>query len=245
MTLTPEQARAIATGRQSTLRLPVKPGRAMTSRQTQPRNPDAPPTGAPVTACPWRPEREYAIARPLNDLERMQIRNGDLAPFPPIGHVRVASAVREPLHITPQQAKAEGYRSVAYFQRAWVRRHDRLWIDHHPIDFEWARYTGQGTVSWILLERYRRRWEGREVWVIQFEIVADVRYLAQPDPVKAQGDYTRTPSRSIDPLPVVEAAVVEQYAKDALAFCIGRQMQRAKEQAEKRDARARQFRHAA
>lgn len=224
MTLTPEQARAIATGRQSTLRLPVRPGRA----------------GAPVTACPWRPEREYAIARPLNDLERIQIRNGDLAPFPPIGHVRVASAVREPLHITPQQAKAEGHTSIDAFACAWVRRWDRAWVERHTEDI-----TARGKLSRVLLERYRRRWEGREVWVIQFELVADVRYLAQPDPVKAQGDYTRTPSRSIDPLPVVEAAVVEQYAKDALPFCIGRQMQRAREQAEKRDARARQSRLAA
>lgn len=244
MTLTPEQARAIATGRQSTLRLPVKPGRAMTSRQMQPRNPDASPTGAPVTACPWRPEREYAIARPLNDLERMQIRNGDLAPFPPIGHVRVASAVREPLHITPQQAKAEGHTSIDAFACAWVRRWDRAWVERHAQDI-----TARGKLSRVLLERYRRRWEGREVWVVSFELVGVVEYMAQPDPMKGQGDYTRTPGRAIDPLPVTERAVVEQYAKDALPFCIGRQLARAKaaQQAEaiKKAERGRSFRQAA
>lgn len=199
MIFPPTKARAIARGATTTLRIPTKRGKA----------------GAPYAPCPFTLDREYAIPEPLNDLQRAEIKRGDKPQPPAIGHVRIASNHREHLFITPATAKTEGHPSIEAFKRAWVRDHDRAFIDQHALDFNWARYTGQGSISWILLERFKQRWEGREVWVITFELVAEVRYLAQPDPVKAQSDYTRTPSRSIDPLPVIDDLTQERFAKKA------------------------------
>jgi hypothetical protein len=261
----PATARAIATGRRSTLRIPAKPGKA----------------GAPHAPCPFCPGREYAIPTPLTAAERAAIRNGDAAEPPPLGSVRVASigiahtTTRkthagetitsthqrpEPLFITPEQAKSEGFDSGDAWIRAWLATWDAAWMKRYAVDLAWARShdrwpRNKGTAEMtIMAHRYLERWEGRPVWTVRFELVSDVRYLAQPDPVKAQGDYTRTPSRAIDLLPVVDAAWQEKRSKDALGFCIGRQLERAREakaarangpRQAKRNARVAMFRDAA
>jgi hypothetical protein len=222
----PHKAHAIATGRTTTLCIPVKPGKA----------------GAPVAPCPFKAGQQYAVPEPLNDVQRAAIKRGDQKEPPPLGHVRVMGTPldpddpdavigvpRGPLIVTAELAKAAGHTNPGEMQRAWVREWDRAWIDKHARDFNWARYTGQGTVSWILHERFRQRWEGREVWTVRFELVTEVRYLAQPDPLKAQGDYTPTPARAIDTLSAVDAAYQEKLSKDALSFCVGRQLKRQRE----------------
>lgn len=249
MIFEPQTARAIATGRRDTLRIPAKPGKA----------------GALYAPCQFRPGQEYVIPPVVDDVLRAAIKRGDKPEPPPLGTVRVASIGERrdertftatkherpvALHITTDQAKAEGYDSTEAWLRAWLATHDPRWLHRYANDLAWARShdrfrsaRGRGEArnaeQWILHERYRQRWEGRPVWVVRFELVAEVRYLAQPDPVKAQGDYTRTPSRAIDPLPVVDAAWQAQRSKDALAFCIGRQMARKREaEAKRKESRA-------
>jgi hypothetical protein len=213
MKFTTTQARAIARGAQTTLTIPAPRGKA----------------GAPYAPCRFKVDHDYPLTvEPSPGLRAAMQRGDEGADNPPLGHVRVVARERRPLHITVALAKTEGHDSIDAMKKAWVREHDRAWIDKHHCDFAWARYVGHGTVSLILLERFRQRWEGREVWTVCFSLATPVRFLARPV-VRVQGDYTPTVGRAIDELPAIDKATQDRYSKDALGFCIGRQLNRAKE----------------
>ncbi len=263
MKFEPQTARALATGRRDTLRIPAKLGKA----------------GAPHAPCPLRIDQELAIPTPLSATERAAIKRGDMAEQPPLGSVRVVS-IGEPhvttrkthagklittthqrpeqLWIDTNQAKAEGHDSVISWTRGWLALHDRTWLESAAPDLAWARShdrwpRNKGSAEeFILTKRYLSHWAGRLVWTVRFELVGELRYLA--DPAKGQGDYSRSLARAIDPLPVVDAAAQERYAKMADEFCIGRQLERQRTADEarangprqaKRNARVAMFRDAA
>jgi hypothetical protein len=137
--------------------------------------------------------------------------------------------------ITHDQAKALGHKGTAAFKRAWVADHDAGWLG--PVDRSEAD----------ILQRFATRWAHRGAWFVRYQAAEEPRFMAeQRGRAHGDGQYTPSPARSIDPdAECVDEATQDRYAKDALGFCIGRQLNRAKEQAAKRDARARQFRDAA
>jgi len=137
--------------------------------------------------------------------------------------------------ITHDQARLLGHKGTAAFKRDWISSRDRTWL------------LAADRADSEILERFQARWAHRGAWFVRYQAAEEPRFLAaQQDILRGGEQYTPNRARSIDPdAECIDQATQERYSKDALGFCIGRQINRAKEQAAKRDARARQFRDAA
>lgn len=127
--------------------------------------------------------------------------------------------------ITHQDAKAEGFRNTAAFKAYWVELYDARWLadymEVHSLD---------ALSEPFLLERFDKRHAHKLVTVITFELANDTpRFLAHP--TASSGDYTEQRHRAIDDLEVIDEQTQARYSKDALGFCIGRQLARRKQQA--------------
>lgn len=209
MIFPPQQARAIANGKVSALRIPARRGKA----------------GAPYARIPFKVAHDIPVHSSA-DRER------------PKCHIRVVSKHREPHSVSLLDARAAGYRTSSEYMQAWVRRYDRAWIAKHKVDL--AAAFGDEVVPYILGRRFEERWLGAEVWVVRFALVDDtLYYLAQPNPLREQDDYTTVPGLAIDPLPVVDRARQEKYAKHAeekrKSFKRDLEMGRQKRRNERRD----------
>jgi hypothetical protein len=134
--------------------------------------------------------------------------------------------------ITHDQARALGHKGTAAFKRAWVAHHDWPWLcreDRSDAD---------------ILARYAERWAHRDAVFIRCAHVGTPRFMA-PVPRGDERGYTTSAGASIDPTAeCVDDATQARYAKDALGFCIGRQLSRAQEEKARRDERARSKRAA-
>jgi len=165
------------------------------------------------------------IAKPYRPGQQRRVRSAGAIRVTSVEHLTLAQ-------VSHEQARALGHKGTAALKRAWITSRDAAWLlDADRSDAD-------------VLRRYDERWGRRAAVLVRYVAAGRPRLLA--DVRRGYGDYTTSPGRTIDPdAECIDQATQERYSKDALAFCIGRQINRAKEQAAKRDARARQFRDAA
>lgn len=121
--------------------------------------------------------------------------------------------------MTEHDARALGHGTKAgniHAARAeWVELHDAAWVDHHKVRL--AAVFGPGVVHDILCRRFEQRWAGVVVWVVEVRGFDGTRRLLA-DVRKGRGDYTRSPTLTIDrECEPVEGRVQRRYAIDALA----------------------------
>lgn len=188
---------------------------------------------------------------------------GDVATCPRCRGIGALSGVRiECLgDLTYEDAVREGYRTRDEYKDAWLRIHDRAWLESMEgllgcldktteglredealawLDWtyrtlirrlRWLERAGavelaepdeQGQRVWRRQEnaeglaaaaRFEQRWANTPVWVITFELVADLpRYLssAPPDSERGQGDYVTSPARALDSEAGEAVTVAEQ-----------------------------------
>jgi hypothetical protein len=147
------------------------------------------------------------------------------------GPIRITTVTH--LHlgdITHQHACMLGHRGTAAHKRAWLDQHDHPWL------------TRELRGDQEQLDRYQQRWAHREAILVTYTILERPRYLAaagrgdiNPD---GNADYTTSRSRAIDDLEAIDPKTQDHYAEQALAFCIGRQLNRQKQlDAERADKR--------
>lgn len=118
------------------------------------------------------------------------------------GRIRVVAVQTLRLRdITHDQARLLGHRGTAPFKRDWLARFDQAWLTDERGDDE-------------QLDRFAARWGQRDAELVTYvhveppELLADVR--------GGHGDYTTSPSRTIDrEAGCVDEAVLAQYAKMA------------------------------
>lgn len=116
-----------------------------------------------------------------------------------------------------QDARAEGFRSVADFKRSWLHEHDQAWIlEQGDVDDE------------RVAARFHRRFDGKPVWVVSFrlDVEHEARLLAAADMARptdlpeesatARG-YTNSPARAMrgNPGEAISPALLEVYTEDA------------------------------
>ena len=137
--------------------------------------------------------------------------------------------------ITHDQARLLGHKGTAAFKRAWVLAREVAWLD------------AADRTDAEVLERFTTRWAHRGAWFVRYHAAEEPRFMAdQHGRAHGDGQYTTSAARSIDPdAECIDEATQARYSKDALGFCIGRQLNRQREEKAKRDTRARQFRNAA
>lgn len=194
MIFTDANAKAVAAGRKTQTRhIPGVP-RLAKRKDWQRRG-----LSATRMTTPWTPVVGHA--------EPVQPGRGK----PAICHLIITEVRREPVGaITLEDAKAEGFASVAAFKVAWVRIHDSAWIAHHKVNL--ADALGPGVVRWILCERFDQEHAQTMVDAITFERApADTQLLARP--TRTSGDYVTSSARAIDLLPVVDAEYVAKKAQ--------------------------------
>lgn len=155
---------------------------------------------------------------------------------PAIGRIKVLDVRDEPVgRITHADARAEGFRNTAAFKAYWVRLYDARWVERLEVDI--TEDLGGGRSESELVYRFDVAHAHKPVWVIAFTTTTDTpRFLAPPGQgtvdINGNADYTENPRRAIDDLEVIDTATQERYSKDALAFCIGRQINRQKQVAQ-------------
>lgn len=129
--------------------------------------------------------------------------------------------------ITHDHARQLGHRGTAAHKRAWLDQHDHAWV---------SRETRGDQEQ---LDRYATRWGHREAILVTYTIPERPRYIAvtgrgdvnndTTSPTFGNADYTTSRSRAIDPLEAIDSKTQDRYAEQALAFCLGRQLARAKQ----------------
>jgi len=139
--------------------------------------------------------------------------------------------------LTHDDARLLGHKGTAALKRSWVAQRDASWLA-----------AGERSDADVL-QRFAARWAHRGVWLVRYRAAEEPRFMAAGRgtvSADGNGDYTATPTRSIDPdAECVDRATQDRYAKDALAFCIGRQIARAKQAQAEKAERGRSMRRAA
>jgi hypothetical protein len=116
--------------------------------------------------------------------------------------------------VTHDQARALGHKGTAAFKRAWVAAHDKDWASEAP----------RGDAETI--GRFTQRWGPKEAVFVAYAVIGAPRFMAR-NPSNGPA-YTTSAALSIDPsAECVPADTQERYSKDALGFCLGRQLARA------------------
>jgi hypothetical protein len=131
--------------------------------------------------------------------------------------------------ITFAEARAEGFRTTDEFKQAWVRIHDREWLERELVDR--AEIFGDDAVPFILRARFEQRHADRLVWAITFELDRESPRLLAP--ATDDEDYTSQSARALTeptmgidgdghrrPVPEpepVDDATLERFAVDAAA----------------------------
>jgi hypothetical protein len=205
VTLSTKQIRAVATGRVTQARIRCGERRLATRKDADRRG-----RSATYWIEPWTPVVGHEVT----------VHGYRIA--------ITAKARRTAGDLTYEDAKAEGHGNIDNAKRAWVREHDAVWIDRHKVNL--AAALGPGVVDAILLERFERRWTDEPAWIVGVAPTA-----ARPLFMARVSGATSSRSMSIDPdaeMPGKEW--LDKYAKDALGFCIGRQLERAREAKEQR-----------
>lgn len=191
--VTLRQARAIEAGRATQVR--VIPGER---RQVKRKDAARRDRSAMRWQEPWHPTigaEETVIGHDDGDLERCR--------------VAIVDRYRAPLgRLTPRDVKACGHTSTAAFMHAWVRDHDKAWMERND-----DRLDAMSDVAAdaLILARFHRLWADREVWVITVRNVAERHLLA--DPRKGRGDYTNSPGQTIDR----DAECVDKATQDRIS----------------------------
>ena len=136
--------------------------------------------------------------------------------------------------ITHDQARLLGHKGTAAFKRHWITGHEERWLEAERTEAD-------------ILDRFATRWAHRVAWFVRYHAAEEPRFMAdQHGRAHGDGQYTTSAARSIDPdAECIDPATQARYSKDALGFCIGRQLNRQRQEKAKRDTRARQFRNAA
>ncbi len=124
--------------------------------------------------------------------------------------------------------RASGYRTTVEYKAAWVRRHDRDWIDGQEVKVgaDGVEEADHFLTDELLAERFDERWADRDVYVLHVEVDrTGERYLAA-DPAAMETDYVHSPARAMagEP-PAVDEATQEQFTKDARQKPIVTQME--------------------
>lgn len=123
--------------------------------------------------------------------------------------------------------RASGYKTTVEYKAAWVRRHDREWVDAMA-----ERRAGDGDVTDVeLAERFDVRWADGDVYVLHIEVDrTGERYLAA-DPAAMETDYVHSPARAMAGEPAaVDDQTLAQFTKDAREKPIITQMEVWKEE---------------
>ncbi len=163
-------------------------------RKTQHRRP-AKPDARP----PWRPGRSYAV-----------VPNGAPAKCRVV-LLEVETQLAGDL--TFDDARAEGYRTREEWKAAWIRRHDRAWVDRQ------TSYDDHGEVliepaDELLFERFDARHAERAVWALFFEL--DRGHVPRLLHRQSERGYTTNPRDAVPDEPeAVDAATLTRYAKKA------------------------------
>jgi hypothetical protein len=169
------QARAIQTGKATTLRRPIDE-RGYATRNRRGRTEVRKPTV-------HQPSDRIAI--------RTTIKGDALC------HVLITGLRKERLgRLTFDDARAEGFRTTTAFKTHWVRRHDAEWIARR----EQEAVLPDGTIEQrvmaddALVERFDSRHAEMLVWVLSIEVERDT-----PKLLAAQSDelYVDTPARAM------------------------------------------------
>ncbi len=181
-----DTAKAIAAGRKTTIRVLARPGKA----------------GARWAPIPFKMAATYPIGHRERDTPNCHVVVTD---------IRRAHAGDISLH----DARAEGHRTTDLYREAFVREHDRDWMDHEKPDL--AAIFGDNAVAFILLKRFDERWRDADVWVVRFELTADVpRFMAvQRGRAVGDGQYVPTPTRAISDAECIPDALQESFARAA------------------------------
>lgn len=143
----------------------------------------------------------------------------DYAVTPGRCRIRVLDRRRVPLGtITYRDAKAEGHRTTDAFRVAWVRRHDRAWLQREKVDLLTSTIDDDEITSIVhagLLARFAVHWAPRIVWLVEFELLTDgPLYLARQRDILAGGEqYTPIRARSIDELEAACGPWLDREAK--------------------------------
>lgn len=112
-----------------------------------------------------------------------------------IGRLKVLDVQESRLgDITYQEARAEGHKGTGYWKAAYVRHHDRRWLE------ALEQHTGEVDEP-VLVARFDARHAHKPCWVVTLQRVVDIPRFMADQRVKTTGDgqYTPTPARSIDP----------------------------------------------
>lgn len=207
MIVSKELARAIATGKAKRIYLPATKARR--------RAKCGPLLGDQAYApIPFSLVADEPILAPTDSRDEDEYGRAPAAHVTK-AHVRPTRIQRESIDIDYATARKMGYATTQDAKAAFVRQHDRAWVERHMWDLLGDIY-GTDVVPWILARRFDLRWHGREAWAIDFTLVGgSPRFLARADPSKGQGDYTAARGRAIDDLPVVDDAWLAVKAKRA------------------------------
>lgn len=194
MILQPHEARAVASGRKTMLRVPV--GEPRTVARKGPRGLQRTGLSAQRHQQPFTPRigREYAIQPGVGRST--------------VARIRVTDTHEQWLgQITFTDARREGHRTTDDFRAAWTTTHDKAWMATILDEDDMARDAA--------IARFNRRHAATRVHVISFELVTDT-HLLLADVRRGRGDYTPSPGQTIDrDAECIDTATQERYAKTA------------------------------
>jgi hypothetical protein len=108
-------------------------------------------------------------------------------------------------------ARAEGHRTRDDFKAAWVRRHDRAWVDRQEA---WATGPDELLSDEVLVERFDQRHAERPVWALFFEV--DRAHVPRLLHRQSERGYTTTPRDAVPDEPeAVDAATQTRITAEA------------------------------
>lgn len=152
----------------------------------------------PGRDCRYRPHHTYAVCPGRGK--------------PAAGRILITDVREERAgDITFAGARAEGFRTTGEFKAAWVRLHDKAWVQRE--ETRRAQIGAQLHDDTIVL-RFDHRHVDTPVWVIEFTLPVDpVRLLADRH---AKADYVDTQARALPDEPeAVDEQTQARISKDA------------------------------
>ena len=205
MILPADQTGYIARGDRTTIRVPVDP--RLTSRPLR--------AAGRNSSKPFRP----ALGERLPVAKRVT-REGGKEGWETTCYVTIRHVTREPLGtLTDDQAKAEGYPTARDFEQAWVRIHDREWLDRqiqYLIDQDIPTSEAEETRDAWADVRYRDRWAIRPVWVMLVEVEHDLpRHLEPAGAAKSEFGYVISSTDPITAGHVMDSRLAPTWKKHA------------------------------
>jgi hypothetical protein len=115
--------------------------------------------------------------------------------------------------VTFEDARAEGFRTRDEWRAAWVRLHDRAWLEQR------CAYSAEGELvaepgDDALLERFAEWWADRRVWALTFRV--DTSHVPRMMHRQSERGYTSNPRDAVPDEPeAVDAATQARITDEA------------------------------